>query len=280
MRPKSHMRPPNGKIKSIPVRGLGWFVLFLMASQWMFGQENSGVAAIPKICSYDEIGFHSRDRVKQSLFSGFAGEATSRPPLQPMAETKSVFKAVLFSLLVPGMGELYADRFEVGRSFVISESGLWLTYAGFRLYGGLLRDDARDFARTHAQADPTGKADQFYVDLGNFRDVYEYNEKQLRDREIQKLYDPDAGYFWRWDDTASRLQYRDLRVSSDAVFNNSRFVVGAIIVNHVVSALNAARVTLAHNRSLSGEPSVEIRTTILGSPGSVHGVALSVSRSC
>ena len=109
------MRPPNGKIKSIPVRGLGWFVLFLMASQWMIGQENSGVDAIPKICSYDEIGFYSRDRVKQDLFSGFAGKATSRPPLQPMAETKSVFKAVLFSLLVPGMGELRSEERRVGK---------------------------------------------------------------------------------------------------------------------------------------------------------------------
>lgn len=198
---------------------------------------------------------------------------------QVMHEKKSVLKAVVLSLLVPGMGELYADRFDVGRYMVISESGLWMTYTGFRLYGGLLRDDARDFAKVHGQIDPTGKQEQYYVDIGNFRDVFEYNEKQLRDREVQNLYDPDGGFFWRWEDEGFRLRYRELRVSSDAVFNNSRFVIGAIIVNHVLSALNAARLTAAHNRTTTTGQTFQIRANVLGSLGYVDGVVLTVSKS-
>ncbi len=176
------------------------------------------------------------------------------------------------------MGELYAGRFDVGRYMMISESGLWLAYSGFRVYGGLLRDDARDFASVHAQINPAGKGDQFYVDIGNFRDVFEYNEKQLRDREVQRLYDPGAGFFWRWDDDASRRRYRNLRVSSDEVFNNSRFVIGAIVVNHLISALNAARFTVSHNRGVGAGVAIDVRASDLCGVGvPADGVALNIT---
>ena len=46
----------------------------------------------------------------------------------------------------------------------------------------------------HAGVDATGKNDDFFVNIGNFMTVEEYNEKRLRDREPEKLYDPLAGY--------------------------------------------------------------------------------------
>ncbi|MFQ5797534.1 MAG: hypothetical protein ACE5H0_02450 [Bacteroidota bacterium] len=220
-----------------------------------------------------------RNFIKHELFSGYSTSSIERSLIREAHEGKSVLKAVVLSLLVPGMGELYADRFDVGRYVVISESALWITYAGFRMYGGLVRNDAHDFAKVHAQIDAVGKSGQFYVDIGNFRDVFEYNEKQLRDREIQKLYDPNGGFFWRWDDDRSRVRYRDLRVSSDVVFNNSRFVIAAVIVNHLVSALNAARLTVAHNRAADGDLAFDVRVTVLGGLGHEDGLALTVTKS-
>jgi hypothetical protein len=151
-------------------------------------------------------------------------------------EQKSVFTSVVYSLVLPGMGELYAGGFDNGKYFLMAESGLWLTFASFELYGNWLRNDARRFAAAHASASIDGKEDQFFVNAANFSSVYDYNEKKLRDRDIIDVYDPNGSYFWQWDNEQSRLRFRDLRVKSDNVFNNVRFVVGAIIVNHIASA--------------------------------------------
>lgn len=160
---------------------------------------------------------------------------------------KSQAQAVLYSLLLPGMGEWYAGRFDNGRYSLIAEATLWLTYVSFRQYGGWLQDDARSFATVHAGAMAGGKDDQFFVDVGNFSTVYDYNEKKLRDRNADEVYDPSRGYFWSWDSELNRERFRTMRISRDRVFNNSRFVVGAIVVNHVLSALNAARLVRHYN---------------------------------
>jgi len=159
----------------------------------------------------------------------------------PAPEEKSVFRSVVYSLILPGMGELYAGGFDNGKYFLMAESGLWLTFASFELYGRWLQSDARRFAAGHASASIDGKDDQFFVNLGNFTSVYEYNEKKLRDRDLAHLYDPDGSFFWQWDSDLSRARFRDLRVKSDNVFNNVRFVVAAIIANHIASAINAGR---------------------------------------
>ncbi len=164
---------------------------------------------------------------------------------------KSGFTAVLYSLLLPGMGELYADGFDEGQYSLIAEGGLWLTYFSFQQYGNWLQTDARNFATAHAGASLNDKQDQFFVNLGNFNDTYDYNEKKLRDRDLEKVYDVNGSYFWRWDSDQNRKDYRAMRVSSERVLNNSKFVIATIIVNRLISAINAARLTRLYNQRLN-----------------------------
>jgi hypothetical protein len=195
-------------------------------------------------------------------------------------QKKSVGLAVLYSLLLPGMGELYADGFGSGKYFLMAEGALWLTFTTFELYGNQLRDDARAFAFSRAGVNPAGKDDQYYVDIGNFLDIYDYNEKQLRDRELDKLYDPAAGFAWEWDSDASRATYRDQRISSENMYNNKKFVVAAILVNHVASAVNAARAAISHNSALDKAlGDLSLSAQVLGGPAHPHGVKLTLSRS-
>lgn len=196
--------------------------------------------------------------------------------LQSAPEQKSVFRAVVYSLVLPGMGELYAGGFDRGKYFLIAESGLWLTFTSFELYGHWLQNDAREFAASHASASVDGKDDQFFVNVGNFTNVYEYNEKKLRDRDVADLYDPNGSFFWQWDNDQSRMRFRDLRVKSDNVINNVSFVVGAIIVNHIASAINAARVAVNKNKELASDWQVE--TELLGSYLHPEGVVLTLRK--
>ncbi|MBW7887995.1 MAG: hypothetical protein H3C35_06495 [Bacteroidetes bacterium] len=160
---------------------------------------------------------------------------------------KSASTAVIYSLLLPGMGELYADGFDDGKYSLISEGVLWFTYYGFQQYGNWIQTDARNFASVHAGAILSGKNEAYFVNIGNFQDTYEYNEKKLQDRDITKVYQTNNDYFWKWDSEVNRQRYREMRVSSDIVFNNGKFVIGAIIVNHIISAVNAARLVRIYN---------------------------------
>jgi len=197
--------------------------------------------------SAQENIFHLRSALTKT-------DASSKQIQEPLqTPKKSAVTAVLYSLLLPGMGELYADGFTEGRYSLIAEGGLWLTYFSFQQYGSWIQKDARSFATAHAGAQTGGKSDQYFVDLGNFVDTYEYNEKQLRDREIEKVYEANSEYFWKWESDAHRKEYRALRVSSERVFNNSRFVIASIVVNHVISAINAARLTRVFNQRSNDE---------------------------
>jgi hypothetical protein len=175
------------------------------------------------------------------------------------------------------MGELYAgggDGYSSGKYFTIAEGALWITLAAVDIHAGTMQDDSRSFAAQHAGFAGAGKDDDFYSDIGNFSDIYAYNEQVLRDRDPEDLYDPET-HFWSWDEADNRSTYRDARIASEEMYNNTRFVVAAIGINHVLSAINAARIAVNHNEALG--TGVEIGARILGTPGRAHGVALTVT---
>ena len=194
-------------------------------------------------------------------------------------QRKSVGLAVLYSLLLPGMGEYYSGSFSTGKYFLAAEGVLWLGYAGMDIYGISVRNDARQFAVAHAGLSPSGKDDQYFVNVSNFLSIDEYNQQKLRDRTPDQLYDPAAGFSWQWDSDADRAVFRDQRITSERAFNNLRFVVAAIVVNHIASAINAARSVILHNRGearSSGE--LQFGADVLGGPVHPQGVRISVVR--
>jgi hypothetical protein len=192
---------------------------------------------------------------------------------------KSVGLAALYSLLLPGMGELYAEGFSTGKYFLIAEGALWLGYAAVEIHGNDLRDGARTFAAAHAGVDATGKDDDFYANIGNFMSLDEYNDKKLRDREPDKLYDPLAGYNWLWDSDASRLTFRDQRISSENMYNTQKFIGAAIIVNHIISAINAARSAIAYNNAQDDAlGALQLSSRVLGGARQPHGVMVTIAR--
>lgn len=193
-------------------------------------------------------------------------------------EKKNVSTAVLYSLLLPGMGELYVGDYGTGKYFTIIEGALWLTMGAYDWYATGLRDDARRFAMQHAHISLAGKDDQYFVDIGEFRNVYDYNEQILRNRSPELLYNPATAY-WNWDNDANRFQFTDLRIASDERFNDMRFVAAAIALNHIVSAINAARMAVLHNRSVSpGSGTFDVHASVLGGLGHPDGILISVSR--
>jgi hypothetical protein len=194
-------------------------------------------------------------------------------------QKKNQGSAVFYSLLLPGMGELYAGDFATGRYSLVAEATLWLTYISFQQYGSWIQADSRAYAMTHAGASTGGKDDQFFVSIGNFQNIYDYNDKKLRDRNISQVYDPAQGYYWNWDNDADRQRFKALRISSAKVFDNSRFVIGAVIVNHIVSALNAARLVRHYNRGIEESMgSWQLEPNVVSGLGQIGGLKLTYTQ--
>jgi hypothetical protein len=223
----------------------------------------------------------TRQEISRDLLS-------ATPPIPSMQQTdeaqapsrKAVGLAALYSLLLPGMGELYAEGFSSGKYFLMAEGGLWITYALFEIHGNDLRDGARAFAAARGGVTVNGKDDQFFVDIGNFLSMDDYNDKRLRDREPERLYSIEGGQYWLWDSEDSRLTYREQRIASDRSYNNRKFVGAAILVNHVISAINAARAAIAYNNSLEQSlGTLELSSRVLGVPGQEHGVLVTLTKS-
>ncbi len=177
----------------------------------------------------------------------------ARENLPEVKKKKSPGLAFLYSLVVPGMGQLYTERFDVGKYFIISEASLWLGYAAFTIYGNWLLNDAYNFAAIHAGVTNEGKDkdDKFYVDISNYDNYEQFNNEKLIFGQYESLYLPENGYYFWWDNSENRRKYREDKLAGDRIRNDRLFIVGAILVNHVVSAISAIVLTNSHNREIS-----------------------------
>jgi TM2 domain-containing membrane protein YozV len=193
--------------------------------------------------------------------------------MQEPKEKKSVLLAVVSSLIIPGLGELYAGSFETGKYNTIAEGGIWLTYAGFRLHGNWLRQDAHLLAEEHAGADFNGKDDQFDVNIGNFLTTDAYNLTKLRNREYALVY-TDSRYSWQWDSDLNRARFKDLRIGSDKAYNDAKFVIAAAVINRLISAFSAGRAAAAYNRSIAEDSRIQIRSFMMSDGARVSGIGL------
>lgn len=162
---------------------------------------------------------------------------------------KSLTKAALLSLILPGTGEYYADSKGKAHIFMGTDAVLWTGFFGLRGYGSWLENDYRIYAAQHAGIDLSGKRDEFFEDLTYYQSRDEYNQfAPLYSNGELGPYPQTNLWDWQWDDTASRQHYRDLRNKSKAAYRKSLFVAALLLANRVASAIDAIKVVRQYNR--------------------------------
>jgi hypothetical protein len=160
--------------------------------------------------------------------------------------------AILYSALLPGMGELYADDYSTGKYFTIADVLLWGGFIGVSAYANNQEDNYRSFAETHASANLSGKDSKYFADIGNYLDIYEYNHIMELDRNYEDVYN-EKSHYWKWSGQEQRREYRNMWKSSETANNSTRFIVGALLLNRVASVINAIRLVNSHNNNLKKE---------------------------
>jgi len=167
-------------------------------------------------------------------------------------EKKSVGLGIIYSLLLPGMGELYADAYDIGKYFTIADGILWGTFIGMEVYSNWQENNYQTYAATNAGVDNNNKDADYYSTIANYTSVFSYNEEKALERNYSEMLDPETD-FWKWNSTAERQTYREMWTSSEQTSNDIQFVVGGLILNRIASAVNAARLVTAYNKRLKEE---------------------------
>ncbi|WP_157452504.1 hypothetical protein [Chloroherpeton thalassium] len=192
--------------------------------------------------------------------------------------SKSPFIAGLLSFVLPGLGEAYAGNFSTGKYSLGIEIGLIAGFVGTTVYANSLETDFQTLARSNAGVSSSQKSDQFWKDISNYESMAAYNEERMQLRDYNGRYSQED--FWDWDTEANRKKYRDLRISSDEAFQATYFILGAMAVNRLFSAINAVRSVRAYNESLSSSASLRITPKVYRSrPFLVDGVGLNLEKS-
>lgn len=162
-------------------------------------------------------------------------------------------KAVLYSLLLPGLGDYYAGHTYRARYFFIAEAAIWTSFAVFRIQGREDEEAYENFAVQFAGVEGVDHSDDFYAELREWNSSAEY-EAFLKAAGRPELF-PDVGYIalegyfeanrladfqpWAWESVDRRLQFAELRSSSKSAYRHSMFSLAAAGVNRLVSAIFA-----------------------------------------
>ena len=189
--------------------------------------------------------------------TNYPAEYQENLTINEQLEKKSAGLAILYSLLLPGMGELYADSYNSGKYFTIAEGVLVATYIGMSVYANNQEDNYKAYATSNANVNTNGKDETYFATISEFDDIFQYNDEKALERNFNQMYDQQS-YFWKWTSTDDRQTYRSMWSSSEQTYNDLRFVVGLMLLNRVVSAINAARLVSAYNNRVDEQLSWNI----------------------
>jgi len=172
---------------------------------------------------------------------------------------KNVFLAVGASALLPGMGELYLNEKNMVRPFVRTDLALWVTAIGSYVVGERYVTSAHNYAVRYAGL--TGNKNVSLLNtVGSYRsrsgvfgqnsspDMDEdYNQSMLRSgKKVDEELSNDIQWDWGSSDNPESSKHIDEFKSRMRHFRVSRIVfqvsVGALILNRVVSMLDAVRI--------------------------------------
>jgi hypothetical protein len=148
--------------------------------------------------------------------------------------------AFFMSLAVPGLGQYYAGSTGMAKVFVSVELAIWAGYFYNDTIMVASRQDYYSQAVLHAGVNPQGKGTAYLNAVGAYTSSYDYNARQLQIAFNPVLYYADRA--WEWDSPESRRRFKDLRERELDYKNNVKFCIAGIVLNHILSGLNASAI--------------------------------------
>lgn len=197
---------------------------------------------------------------------------------------KSIKRAMLFSLILPGAGEYYLGYKNTAYAFWGVEAATWSVYAGYKSIAGWRRDDLNAFTRKHAGIDVSGRDDDFlqilkrYPRSENLPNLSgSYNEGVRRDARILYPNDPSQqeqyeqeNYLtgddaFTWDTQDNWTQYKVLLHEHRDANKKAFLATGVAMLNRIVSVIDTIWLGKRYNKmQLSKNVGLELETDPIG----------------
>jgi len=193
--------------------------------------------------------------------SSVADTPADHPVDQPVTRNdaapvkKNPRKALMLSLLLPGLGESYSGHKGRATGFFISEGAIWANFAAWEIAGHLRRNDYIEQARINAGVGTDAGSDDYWRLVGTYTrssgsGVDSYEDALRRDARNEFPSDPAAqdawvaerlpagDRAWSWSSAALQESYRTTRQNATRAFNRAKFSFALAILNRIASAID------------------------------------------
>ena len=167
----------------------------------------------------------------------------------------STIPPIAKSLIIPGWGEASLGNQKSSRFFIHSEGLLLLSCFYIHKIGNAKRNEYIAFASEHAGTKNISDH-RYWVDIGNYNSNQAFDEEHLRMRDGKQGQWASNPWYWAGGESY-RKRFEKMRIDSDKLFLTGKFIIGGIILNHIVSGINTLYLTRIDN-----EKSYSLSTTI------------------
>ena len=191
------------------------------------------------------------------------------------AGTPSPKGAFFRSLLVPGWGQVALGAGSRAAIYGGVELSAWVLVGGFTAMKHSYRDDYRGLARSIAGANTLNQPMSYYNDLAFYETRVEHNQWAIVNDDEPQFY--GAGDDWQWPSPDDRQRYRDRLNASKSMDQAVSYVLGCIAVNHLVSAVDAAKSASRIRADETAQARSSVRFAAVPTPGGGAAVLLTCS---
>jgi hypothetical protein len=195
------------------------------------------------------------DRMKKILFILLLSSGLS------YGEQKATNKAVLLSILLPGLGEQYLGDTKGAIREYLTEGAIWTTYFTAKWYAGNQAHNYDLYSKMNARTFPeyqveNGMRGTYYDAMEWYESIEVYNTMireearatypdSLADARAERLKYIEENSIsdtlsWKWTDMNKWDEFRQLRKTERDIIQKAGYCVGIALANRLVSALMVA----------------------------------------
>ncbi|UCG50620.1 MAG: hypothetical protein JSW58_10455 [Candidatus Latescibacterota bacterium] len=167
--------------------------------------------------------------------------------------SKSKTVAVVYSLLLPGLGHYYVGDRNRAKLFFAVEGVIWTNFIVFMVQGYLREEGYKDFAQDFAGISGGDHSDDYYSIIGEYDSWVQYEEAIKSDGRLELYPDVDTetleNYFannrvsdyepWVWKSEDIRRDFRHRRSASRRSYRRALYAFAAALLNRTASAFFA-----------------------------------------
>jgi hypothetical protein len=256
--------------RSIKTFGL---LLFLVLGVFSLSQGETLISQNEKILSIGDQLVKNDFKHLQNLleltdsYFVYQGESTGETITADVYgfKGKSVKRAFLYSLIIPGTGEFYANSKIKAALFFGLDVTFWSFYFNYHKKGKNKENEYRGFADQHWIEDDymqwlidslhiTSDQDSFF---NKEKGSWDYLSHHLPDKKDQQYYEMIGKYNqfeFGWDDfpadpsQPNRNFYLDMRRDSNNLLNKAKYSAMFSLANHILSSFDAAVAVKKYNK--------------------------------